>query len=181
VNPELISNILSLGLAYVSTTYTDASGLTDQVPGYDLFVQGYLNLPHESLFLRPALRMSFEPPAVAERPKAISISEKNYKSALEIGLLFNGPLVPVITVQGALVRRSLELKTNDRIGSDSKHDMNRTEYLWQSGITLGLGLPMMGGDIVVEPFYRFVKIGTDERQDQQWGLDLSYVLTPFKK
>ena len=44
-------------------------------------------------------------------------------------------------------------------------------------LNLGLGLPIEGGKLVLEPFYRFVWIAKDTRQASQWGIDASWSLS----
>ena len=177
MNLDLISNLLSFGVAFVNTTVTDASGLSEQVPSYEVFAQCYLNLSSESLFLRPAVRLSYEPSPDIERSKSVAITEKNFKSAVELGLLYNWHLVPTMSLQGALIRRSLDLSLDSKISRDSKHDISRTEYLWQGGLTVGLGVPVLQGDLVLEPFYRFIRQNSDDRRNHQWGLDVSYAIS----
>ncbi|NBX18111.1 MAG: hypothetical protein EBR09_12180 [Proteobacteria bacterium] len=176
MNPEIISNILSLGAALVNTQVKDAAGLSDQIASYELFAQGYLGLPAESWFVRPAIRVSYEPAADVERPKAVAITERNFKALIDLGLVCDWYVVPAISLQGGIVRRKIDLTSNSRIGSDSSHSISATEYLWQQGASLGLGLPVLDGAVIIEPHFRVIDLRGDERQKFQWGIDLSYAI-----
>lgn len=168
--------LLSLGLGYASAELKDASNLVSEVPSYEIFTQSYIATPRSELFLRPALRLSYEPPAKLEQPQSLYINERTITAALEFGVLWNGFLVPSLTIQGALATRALSLKTSTPITSTASNPISRTEYLWQTAATIGLGLPVEQGSIIIEPFYRFIKIQDDLRQSHQWGIDVSYAI-----
>ncbi len=176
VNPELFSNLLSLGLAFVNSNVVDASGLSDRLPSYEIFTQSYVRLPAERLFIRPALRFAYEPKADLESAKSAAIKEETLKSHAEVGLLYDGLVVPVVALHGAYLRRKLTLTSSSPLDTGAGNDLTRAEYFWQGGITFGLGLPALNGDLIIEPFYRLVRIVDDKRHRSQWGIDLSYAL-----
>jgi len=176
VNPELFSNLLSFGLALVNSNLVDVSGLSDRLPSYEIFAQGYVRLPAERIFMRPALRFAYEPKANLESAKAAAIKEETIKSIAEVGLLYNGFVVPVVALQGAYLRRKLTLTSSPPLDTAIGNDLTRAEYYWQGAMTLGLGLPALKGDLIIEPFYRLVRIVDDKRHRSQWGIDLSYAL-----
>ena len=175
-NPEVFSNLLSIGLAFVNSNVVDASGLSDRLPSYEILTQSYIQLPADRLFIRPALRFAYEPKADLESAKAAAIKEETLKSLAEVGLLYNGFVVPVVALHGAYLRRTLTLASSTPLDTTAGNDLSRAEYFWQGGIMLGVGLPALDGDLIIEPFYRIVRIVDDKRHRSQWGIDLSYAL-----
>jgi len=88
-------------------------------------------------------------------------------------------LVPAISMQAGMIKRILTLQTAAPIAPAGGGSLTRNEYLWSFGLTLGLGLPVLNGRIILEPYYRFVRIEKDLRQTSQMGVELS-VAVPFE-
>lgn len=176
----ILDNLLplfSLGLGVANTQQTDPSQLVTRVPSYEMFAQSYFSTSFPDVFLRPGLRLAFEPSTNIEQPRGIHITEKSYRSALELGVLYNGYLVPSLLLSGTLVARRLQLESDSSVIVRNSNDLTRTEWLAQGGVTLGLGLPVIELAVVIEPFYRFIWLQKDERQRSQWGFDVSYALS----
>lgn len=174
---DSLSPLLSLGLGVANTQQTDTSQLVTRIPSYELFAQSYLSTSVPEVFVRPGIRLSYEPPANIEQPRGINITEKSYRTGLEVGVLYNGYLVPSLVLTGTLVARRLQLESDSSVIFRNPNDLTRTEWLAQGGITVGLGLPVKELSVVIEPFYRFIWLQKDERQRCQWGFDVSYALS----
>ena len=168
--------LVSLGLGIAEGGLTDASGLVTRIPSYEIFAQGYFSTSSPHVFLRPAVRFSYAPSQSFEQPQAVALAERTFKGLGEVAILYNGLLVPALTVHAGWLRQKITLDTNSFVQKDAHLDLSRTENLWQFGLTLGLGLPMAQGRIVIEPFYRLVRIEEDQRQQPQWGVDLSIAI-----
>ncbi|MEY3902387.1 MAG: hypothetical protein RL189_1693 [Pseudomonadota bacterium] len=177
--PETFSPLLSLGIGLVNSQLLDSSELATRIPSYEVFAQVYASLPEENFYLRPAVRFSYEPESNVELPTSLSLREQTIKAAAELGLLYNGIIVPAVTLQGAMLSRNLRLYTADPVIASSANSLSRRETLWQAAVTAGVGFPFADGSLVVEPFYRLMQIQDDNRQSTQWGCDVSYALPVF--
>jgi hypothetical protein len=176
---ETLSPLLSLGVGFVNSNVLDSSELTTSIPGYEVFAQVYAQLPADNIYLRPAFRLSYEPETNEELPSSLGLREQTFKSAAELGILYNSIIVPAITLQGALLSRSLKLYTSAPVSGSGANSLSRAETLWQAAVTASVGIPFAGGSLVVEPYYRLVEIQGDNRQSTQWGCDVSYALPVF--
>lgn len=176
VNPSPLLPLLSLGLGYAQSNLIDTSALETPISSFEVFAQTYTNTPITNLFLRPGIRFSYEPESSEEMPSSLSIRERTLKSAAELSVLFNGVLVPTLTLQGAILSRTLTLHRQAPVVSSGTNDLTRRETLGQFAIAASLGIPIAQGSIMIEPFYRLLRIHRDDRQSTQWGCDFSYVL-----
>ncbi|NBW80737.1 hypothetical protein EBR21_03190 [bacterium] len=171
--------VLSVGLGYGGSSQTDSSNIEIQVPSFEFFGQGYVPLPVENLYLRPTARIGYETPDRTDDAQSLSIKESTLKSVLEMGVVHDGLVVPAVSIQAGMMKRSLSLQTSSPILSAGGGSLTRSEYLWNFAATLGVGIPVLNGRIILEPYYRFVRIETDMRQRTQIGVDLSLAI-PFE-
>jgi hypothetical protein len=171
--------IFGIGIGYGVSNQLDTSNVEVQVPGIEAFGQGYVPLPMENLFLRPTIRFGYEKPDRKDDSQSLAIKESSLKSLLELGIVHDGLLVPTISIQAGMIRRILTLQTASPIALAGGSSLTRNEHLWNFGLTLGLGLPVLDGRIILEPYYRFVRIEKDLRQSSQVGVELS-VAVPFE-
>lgn len=171
--------IISIGAAFSVSNRNDGSDVYTKVQHYELCSQSYIQLPFERIFLRPGIRLGFDHIPDEGAPQWLSISERTFEGGLELGIIFDGLLVPSISWQSHLLARRLTLKTGGLVHSGSGH-FPRTEWLNSNAVNLGLGLPIEGGKVLVEPFYRRVWVKGDERQSERWGIEASWEF-PLKK
>lgn len=181
VNFDHIVPLLSLGMSYAISPLTDSSYLSTNVSGAEIFAQSYLSTFAPSVFLRPSVRLGYEPKANGEAPMSVAITERSARALVELGILYNGLLVPSLSIQTGLLTRFLSLETQQPINKTDTHQLSRTEHLWQNSLSLGVGFPLDDGRFVIEPFYRLVRIQLDQRHRQQWGVDISYAFPFFTK
>jgi hypothetical protein len=167
--------MLSLGVAIAGAERTDAGSTTSQINEYESFAQSYVSLPWNGFYIRPGVRLGFGHQNADGPQNPIRIFETTYKAGAEFALIFSGIVIPSVSLQGFILNRTLKLSRPDNV-SNTANLMNRTEWLNARAITLGLGIPIADGRVIVEPFYRFVHIYGDERQDHLVGLDLSVSL-----
>jgi len=168
-------SILSVGLGISSGDRLDAAHMRASLYDASFFVQTYAPSLVERFYLRPGIRFGYETTAEAEPPQAVHINERTYKSGVECALLYDWLMIPAISLQGNLLRRTLQLQTAAPIvqGLDA---ISSSEWLWETSLSFGLGLPIAQGAVVIEPFYRRRWIQRDSRQTSQWGLDVSAAL-----
>lgn len=167
--------IMSLGVAFASSERIDAGLTTSTLVSVELLTQGYLPLPLGNIFLRPGARLGveFQPSDTPDTP--IRISEKGYKAGAELGVVYNGIVVPTVSLHSMVLMRQLSLKKPEDVPTRSNL-VDNTEWLFSNNVTIGLGIPLQNGRLLVEPFYRFVQVSNDERKTYSVGLDLSYAL-----
>lgn len=176
---DIFMPIFSVGIGYGVSNQLDTSNVEVQVPAIEAFGQGYVPLPLENFFLRPTIRFGYEKPDRKDDSQSLAIKESSLKSLLELGIVHDGLLVPAISMQAGMIKRILTLQTAAPIAPAGGGSLTRNEYLWSFGLTLGLGLPVLNGRIILEPYYRFVRIEKDLRQTSQMGVELS-VAVPFE-
>ncbi|MFZ9518850.1 MAG: hypothetical protein ACO3A4_00065 [Silvanigrellaceae bacterium] len=170
---DVFMPMMSLGIGYGVSSQVDTSNVEDQIPGVEFFVQGYSPLPIKDLYLRPTFRLAFERPDQLEKPKSLFIQESTLRSLIDLGIVYDGLVVPSFSLQGGLSRRSLSLKTSTPIVANGESPLTRSEYLWNFACSAGFGLPIMDGRIILEPYYRFNLIEKDVRQRSQLGFEVS--------
>ncbi len=176
VNLDPLMNLISLGAAFAASNRNDGGGVTSRIHHYEVFAQSYLKLPANNLFLRSGVRLGYEHIPDEEAPQSIKIREQSFRGGFELGILYEGLMVPSISLQAGVLRRKLTLDTSSQITSKST-DFPMIEWLPMGILNLGLGLPIEGGKLILEPFYRFVWIAKDTRQTSQWGIDASWSLS----
>jgi hypothetical protein len=165
--------IISVGAAFSASDRNDGSDFFTRVHHYEFTSQSYIQLPMERLFLRPGIRFGFDSLPNEGSPQWLNISERTHDGGIEMGIVFDGLLVPSLSWQSHLLARRLTLNTKGLVGSSSNH-FPRTEWLSSNSVQLGLGLPIEGGKALIEPFYRKVWIQGDDRQNQRWGVEASW-------
>ncbi len=176
VNLDPLMNLISLGAAFAASNRNDGGGVTSRIHHYEVFAQSYLKSPADNLFFRPGVRFGYEHIPDEEAPQSIKIREQSFRGGFELGILYEGLMVPSVSLQAGVLRRKLTLDTSSQITSKST-DFPTIEWLPTGTLNLGLGLPIEGGKLILEPFYRFVWIAKDTRQTSQWGIDASWSLS----
>lgn len=131
----------------------------------------YLGLPVERLFARGTFYFSYvwQQP---EMPQSLRVTERDLYAGLGTGLLYDWYVIPAVSVGLQYVRRKIELETAGPIqggGSQIGGSENLLGYFTQ----LGVGIPLLHGLLVFEPFYRFRFFPKDEREGAAYGIDVS--------
>lgn len=179
VNLEPLMNLISLGAAFAASNRNDGGGVTSRIHHYEVFAHSYLRSRSEGLFFRPGVRFGYEHIPDEEAPQSIKIREQSFRGGLELGILYEGFMVPSVSLQAGVLRRQLTLEKGAQVISESK-SFPTIEWLPTTTMNLGLGVPIEGGKLILEPFYRFVWIAKDTRQTSQWGIDASWALSVEK-
>jgi hypothetical protein len=164
--------LMSLGIAVAGGERTDAGFTTSNISEYEIFTQGYLQLPFDNVFLRPGARLGFGYNDSDGPSNPIRIFETTYKAGAELALLYSGIVVPTFSIQGFVLNRALKLSLPDNVTTNSNL-MNRTEWLYSNTVSLSVGIPVFDGRVLIEPFYRLVNIDNDFRQDDLFGCEFS--------
>jgi len=175
VSPEGLIKLIGLGASISVAERNDASNITTRLHQAELVAQGYISLDRTPWFLRPGFRLGFEYIPYPDDPKALSIDEKTWSGTFELGILYEGFLIPSLSWQSSLVMRNLGLTTSSSIAPDSSA-LPATEWLNSQALAWGLGIPVASGQLLIEPFYRLTWIEGDERRTGQWGMDATWAL-----
>lgn len=173
---DIFAPLLTLGVTFTETQRTDAGPAVSNLSSYEVFTQGYVSLPWDDLFLRPGARIGYERQNSDGSTSPIRLFESTYKAGAECAFVYNGIVVPAITVQGFVLSRTLKLTQPDNVNSSASL-MSRSEWLFSSALSLGVGIPIQDGRLLLEPFYRFVHIDGDARSRHSFGFDLSLALS----
>jgi hypothetical protein len=173
---EIFVPLLTLGVTFAETQRTDAGPAVSNLSSYEVFTQGYLSLPWDGMFLRPGARIGYERQNSDGSISPIRLFESTYKAGAEFAFVYNGIVVPAITVQGFVLSRTLKLSKPENVNSNASL-MSRNEWLYSSALSLGVGIPIQDGRLMLEPFYRFVHIDDDARRRHSFGFDVSLALS----
>ncbi|MEN9529467.1 MAG: hypothetical protein RI932_1340 [Pseudomonadota bacterium] len=173
---DLFLQLLSLGASISIAERNDAGDLTTRLHQAEVIAQRYLKLDHEGFFIRPGLRLGYEYTPYPDDPQSVRIEEKTWNGTFELGILYEGFLIPSMTWQNSLLLRQLQLTTQGNLSSESS-GLPAREWLSSQGVAFGLGIPLDAGRLVVEPFYRIVWLKGDERLTGQWGIDTTWALS----
>ena len=133
---------------------------------------GYIGTGSERLHLRPGLRLGYVGLDRAQMPSAVRFDERDGTAYAEIGALYDGVVIPSVTVGAGLVVRHLELRLGESIAREDE-PVSRWEVLPGFHAQVGAGIPLAGGALVVEPFVRLDAIAGDGRARWRYGVDVT--------
>jgi hypothetical protein len=135
---------------------------------------GYLALPVDGLFARGTFHFSYvwQQP---EMPQSLRVTERDLYAGLGMGMVYDWHVIPAVTVGMQFVRRDIKIETSVPVRGNGSQ-MSDTENLIGYFTQLGLGIPLLNGLMVFEPFYRFRFFPEDEREGAAYGIDVSVQL-----
>lgn len=121
--------------------------------------------------LRAGARLGLSGLSQAEMPTAVRIEEWDIRPALELGVLRDGPFIPVLAVGIGAVARHTSLQTTAPITTVDGPQSHK-ELMPRAYIHAAIGIPL-GRGVVLEPFGRYEVIVGDTRSAWRLGLDIS--------
>lgn len=133
----------------------------------------YVPTSHDRYHLRAGARLGFSGFAQADMPRAVQVQEWDVRPALELGILRDGPVIPVFAVGVGAVARHVGLQTQAPL-TNVEGSKGHNEFLPRGYVHAALGVPF--GRVVVEPFGRYEVIVGDGRSAWRFGLDVSLAL-----
>jgi hypothetical protein len=133
----------------------------------------YLNVAPR-LYLRPGARLGITGLVQPSAASDAHIEEHGVQGRAEIGVLYDGWVIPALAVGTGIESRDIEFATAGNVQSSGLAD--RTEWLGSLYAQAGLGVPLLRGFIVIEPYYRLVHTFSDDRSSTELGLDLTFAL-----
>lgn len=128
----------------------------------ELWGGAYLDGPRERLFWRPALRLGYVGLVQAEMPGSIQIEERDVVASAELGAVYDGVVIPSLAIGGGPVVRFIDFSTDGPVRSEGD-PVSNTELMARIYLQLGVGLPLLGGKLVIEPSARVQQIFGDDR------------------
>lgn len=128
----------------------------------ELFGGAYIDGPRDRVYWRPALRLGFVGLDQAEMPGAIQIEERDLAAAAELGAVYDGVVIPSLAVGAGPVIRFLDFHTDGPVSADGD-PVSNTELLARIYVQLGVGVPLFGGKLVIEPAARIQQVFGDDR------------------
>lgn len=124
-------------------------------------------------FLRVGARVAMRGLDQSQLAGQIGITEHDIVGAGEAGVLYNWKVVPTFVIGASYTWRLLNLSNHSEIDSSASRTPSATYhpgvYLQQS-----VGLPLWGGAVVVEPYYRYEFVQGDRRLGSRIGIEASF-------
>jgi hypothetical protein len=136
---------------------------------------GYVATQRDRVFLRPGLRVGYVGLAPAEMPSALRFVERDATLAAELGALYDGVIIPAVSLGAGVSVRQLALDVGPPISTDET-PLRRWEYLPMAYAQIASGVPIAGGRFLIEPFMRFELMAGDNRARWRTGLDFTFEL-----
>ncbi len=133
----------------------------------------YMSSPWRKLLLRPGVRLGFTGLDQAEMPAGLQIDEYDVTIGSEIGLVYNGVVMPAVSFGVEGVVRTIRTQTSSFVDSPSDRDI---EFLPGIYAQLGLALPIIHRQVIVEPFWRYEQVFDDPRINWRLGIDVAIAL-----
>jgi hypothetical protein len=126
------------------------------------------------LYLRPGARLGIsgliQPPAASDA----HLEEHSVQGRAELGLLYDAWVIPAIAVGTGIESRDIEFSAAGKVQDSGLAD--RTEWLGSVYAQAGLGVPLLRGFVVIEPYYRLLHTFSDDRSASEFGFDLTFAL-----
>jgi hypothetical protein len=138
----------------------------------ELVVLGYIDTAASRIYARPGLRIGFAGIDQAEMPQAIRMREYDIDAVAELGVLYDGVVTPSLAVGAGGVARWVTRELDAPINGSSSE--TRFELLPAVQAQVGLGVPLVRGGLVVEPFVRYDHVFGDDRVG--WGVGFDATL-----
>jgi hypothetical protein len=159
----------ALGFSLAAELRADYGASTRAAFTPELLALAYLPLPLRDLYLRPGVRVGYDGLGQADMPRQLRVLERGHHELLELGLLFDGVVVPALTFGAGMQQRFITLETSGAVRGTRALD--HSEILAVAYGALGLGIPIERGLMVIEPFVRVQHVFGDGRSLFRLGLD----------
>ena len=161
---------LGFGLGWTNRADYGKGTFTRFAP--EILAQTYTQRIDQNFYARPGLRLSYawlQP----EMPSAVRIEETDFAIAPEIGFLYDWYVVPALTFGAGANLRTLKIKTKSPVvEADAK--LSRRETLYFGYVQAAVGLPLLKGFLVVEPYFRYNFYRRDSRIKYGYGVDTTF-------
>ncbi|MET0409999.1 MAG: hypothetical protein ABW217_01820 [Polyangiaceae bacterium] len=126
------------------------------------------------VYLRPGVRIGYVGLDQPEHSAGARIDERGVQGTVELGVLYDAWLVPAFALGAGSNVRWIDFVAGDNVMESIAID--RTEVLGLVYAQAGIGLPLFGSAVVVEPYLRLQVTFADDRALFQYGADLTFGL-----
>lgn len=140
----------------------------------EVVVVGYVDTRASRVYVRPGLRVGFAGLDQAEMPQAIQMREYDLDAVAELGVLYDGVVIPSLAVGAGGVARWITREVDSPVSGGAGE--TRFELLPAVQAQVGLGVPLARGGLVLEPFVRYDHVFGDDRVGWGVGVDATIVI-----
>jgi hypothetical protein len=135
----------------------------------------YAPTPIARVHLRPGLRLGYSRFGAAEMPGSLRFTERDRTASAELGLLYDGVIIPTLTGGAGFRLRKVDLALGRSINAEAE-PISGLEALPTLYGQFALGLPLGQTPLVAEPFARLEHIVGDDRSRWRFGVDITVEL-----
>jgi len=133
----------------------------------------YVNLAPR-LYLRPGARLGINGITQPSAASDARIEEHGAQGRAEVGLLYDAWVIPVVAAGTGIERRNIDFATAGSVQDSGVAD--RTEWLGMLYAQAGVGVPLLRGLVVIEPYVRVQHTFSDDRSASELGFDVTFAL-----
>jgi hypothetical protein len=131
----------------------------------------YTELPVDKLWLRHGARVGYSKDQ-PQMPKALRMEETDWKVSIEEGVVYSWYVVPSLTFGLGYDWRRVTVKATPPIKSVDSRLNTKETFMWYY-TQVGLGLPAMKGEYMLEPILRWQHLSIDRRTNWAFGFELT--------
>jgi hypothetical protein len=131
----------------------------------------YTELPVDKLFLRHGARVGYSKDQ-PQMPKALRVEETDWKASIEEGVVYSWYVVPSLTFGLGCDWRRVSVKATPPIKSVDSRLNSKETFMWYY-TQVGLGLPAMKGEYMLEPILRWQHLSIDRRTNWALGFEIT--------
>lgn len=110
-----------------------------------------------------------------EMPRAIQVKEQDWALGIGAGVAYNWVYVPSITLGAQYVARTIALESQPPVNV-AADDISDFENLFGAYVQFGVGVPILEGRILFEPFYRYRRLISDDRDAGAYGVETTWLI-----
>lgn len=131
----------------------------------------YSQLAGSRLWLRTGARLGYSSDQ-PQMPQSARLEETDYKVSVDEALLINGLIVPSLSFGAGYDWRLVKPVKAEPVLTSDKRLRNTDQFAWYYA-QLGLGIPAMAGEYLLEPTLRWQHLPIDRRTRWAFGFELT--------
>ena len=131
----------------------------------------YSQISTSRLWLRHGARFGYSSDQ-PQMPQSARLEETDYKIAVEESLLVNGLVIPSLSFGLGYDWREVKPVRADPVMSADKRLKSQNQFAWYYA-QVGLGVPAMAGEYLLEPALRWQHLPIDRRTKWAFGFELT--------